>query len=204
VTAAIRRSASLAVLVLGLVLGVGRAHAEPSSDDAKASARQVLIALRILAYDKTLAERHTGDAVTIVVVSSASQDGRAERAWWAAGFVLLPKVKVSGRPVRVVTLEFDTEAKFATAIAPHAPVAIFVTSELDAELEAIVRVARTRKAVTLARYERAMRAGIAVGLIAGQERDEILINIESTRASGARFGAGLLQLARLVDGRHSD
>jgi hypothetical protein len=182
-------SARIAMLVVLALVGVARAEPTP---EAKATARQVLIALRVLSYDKTLAERHAGDTVTIAVVSSRSAEGRAERDRWAAGFALLPKVRVTGRPVRVITLDVDQ-------LAQQTPAAIIVTSELDGELAAVVRFARTRQLLTFSRREPAVRAGIAVGLIEGKERDEIVINLESARASGTRFGAGLLQLARLVE-----
>jgi hypothetical protein len=45
-----------------------------------------------------------------------------------------------------------------------------------------------------------VRAGVAVGLVVSEDGNEIVINREAARAEGAKLGAGLLQLARLVDG----
>jgi lysophospholipid acyltransferase (LPLAT)-like uncharacterized protein len=47
--------------------------------------------------------------------------------------------------------------------------------------------------------ERDVRAGLAVGLAETEDGDEIVINLEGARAEGAKFSAGLLELARLVD-----
>jgi hypothetical protein len=176
-----------------LAVGGGIARAEPSEAEASASARKVLIALRILAYDKTLAERSPADPITIAVA------GRRERALWLAGFARLPKVKVGGRAIRVIALDFESEKQFAAAIATHAPAALIVGSDIEANLAAIKRVTRARRTLTMTTQESAVRSGLAVGLIPGRERDEIVINIDAARAEGVRFGAGLLQLARIVD-----
>ena len=39
----------------------------------------------------------------------------------------------------------------------------------------------------------------SVAIVEAKDRDQIVINIEASRAEHVRFGAGLLQLARLVE-----
>lgn len=187
--------ASLCIVVL---LGT-RALAAPSEAEAAASARWVLIALRVLAYDKTIATRKPGDTVTIGLVAGPKPEGQKERERWQAGFSKLPRVKVGGRPVRIVLVDYKAET-FDAAIVKHAPAAVIVSSDLVGELPAIRKITRARDVLTLTQREQAVRDGFAVGLVAGQERAEIIINIEAAREEGVRFGAGLLQLARLIDG----
>ena len=189
-----------AIVMLVLLLA-GRAAAEPSVAEAKDAARQVLIALRVLAYDKTLVERHRGEVVTVAVVAAATDASRAERARWQAGFALLPKVRVGGRAVRVVAIDYGSRRAFEAALARHAPAAVIVAAGREASIDDVRDVARARKVLTIARSEAAVRAGLAVAIVPGRERDEILINIEASRQEGARFGAGLLQLAKLVEER---
>jgi len=185
------------IAVAVLLFAITRpAHAEPT--EARASARQVLIMLRILAYDKTLAERRPGDVVTIAVVSGTSAAGRAERERWRAGFALVPKVKVGGRSVRVVTFDYGSRSAFEAAVAKHVPAAIIVTRDLEAPLPDIRAVTRTNRALSIG-SERALRAGLSVAIVPRDERDEIMINLEASRAEGVRFAAGLLQLAKLVE-----
>jgi hypothetical protein len=187
-----------ATIALLCLLATASAHAEPTDAEAKASARQVLIALRILAYDKALAERRPGDTVTIIIVSGGSVAGRAERERWQAGFALVPKVKVGGRSVRVVALDYGSREAFDAALAKHAPAAVIVAHDLEGRLSDIRAVVRARRCLSIG-GERALRAGLSVAVVPGHERDEILINLEASRAEGVRFAAGLLQLAKIVE-----
>ncbi len=183
------------IAIAVLLLLASAAHAEPTDAEAKASARQVLIALRILSYDKALADRTEGP-VTIAVVSGAT--ARDERDRWQAGFSRVPKVKVGGRSVRFVAIDYTTRKAFGEALHKHAAYAVIVTSDLDAKVGEIRTETRARRTISFG-SERALRSGLSVASVPRQERDEILINLEASRAEGARFGAGLLQLAKIVE-----
>jgi hypothetical protein len=185
-------------IACALMLATTVAHAEPTDAEATAAARRVLMALRVLAYDKTLANRRPGETITIAVVSPATSLGRAERTRWLAGFALLPKVKVGGRALRVVAFDVGGDKAFDALVVQHGPAALIVASDLGRALTTVINVARTRDVLSISTNENDVRAGLAVGLIAGRRRDEIVINLESSRAEGVRFGAGLLQLARLT------
>jgi hypothetical protein len=194
-----------ALLLLGALVGAllepRPTRAEAPEGEARAFARLGLIALRVLAYDRNLAQRATGAEVSIVVVSGATVEARRERALWVAGFALMPKLKVGGRAVRVHAVEFESEQVLDELAAMHRPAAVIALTDLDAELGAVQRVARARKTLTFTRRARAVRGGLTVGLVTGDgEKDEIVINLEAARAEGVRFDAGLLQLARLVEG----
>lgn len=186
-----------AAIALICVLAFAPAHAEPTEVEAKAAARQVLITLRILAYDKALAERRPGDVVTIAIVSGTSAAGRAERERWQVGFALVPKVKVGGRAVRVVAFDYGSREAFDAALARHAPAAVILAHDLEAFAD-IRRITRARRILSISN-ERALRAGLSVAVVPRQERDEILINLEASRAEGVRFAAGLLQLAKIIE-----
>lgn len=170
-----------------------------SEAEAMDSARRVLIAMRVLAYDKALVERNPGPTVTIVILSTSSVESRSERELWQDGFALVPKIKVGGRPVRVVPLDFGSQKAFEAALAKLAPAAVIVGSDLTSELDAVEKVTRGRRVLTISRREDAVRGGLGMALVAGEQRDEIVINLEATRSEGVRFGAGLLQLARIVE-----
>ncbi len=187
-----------AVIALLCLLATATAHAEPTEAEAQSSARRVLIALRILAYDKALADRHPGGTVTIAIVSGPSEGGRAERERWQAGFALVPRVKVGGRALKIVAFDYGTRKTFASALAKHAPAAVIVTGDLDGAISDIRVVTRAQKTLSIS-TEHALHAGLSVAIVERQERDEILINLEASRAEGARFAAGLLQLAKLVE-----
>jgi hypothetical protein len=186
-----------ALLVLAAALGIVRA--DDGDDDETAAARRALIVLRLLAYDRSLATRAPGIEVVVFVVAGADQRSRAEREVWEAGFALLPKVKVGGRPVRAVPIDYrDAETLDALAARKH-PAAMIVTEGMSGEASALRQVARARQVLAVTLREAEVRDGYAIGLIAGAKRDEIVVNMEAARTQGARFGAGLLQLARILD-----
>jgi YfiR/HmsC-like len=194
----VTRHARLGLALLVLVLALRTARADTADDDATA-ARRALIALRILAYDKALDSRAPGSEVVIFIVAGADEPGRAERDQWQAGFALLPKVKAGGRPVRAVAVDYhDAQTLDALAARMH-PAAMIVADGLAGAAAALREVARVRHVITMSRRERDIRDGYAVGLIAGDKRDEIVVNLEAARGEGAQFDAGFLQLARMVD-----
>jgi hypothetical protein len=195
-----RRWLGLGAALLVLAIAVRSARADEGESDETASARRALIVLRILAYDKELGARAPGDELVVFVVAGPNPASRIERERWQAGFALLPKVKAGGRPVRALPVDYRDAAAFDALVALHHPAAMIVTEGLGFAASALQRVARARHVVAVSTRESEVRGGFAIGLVAGDSRDEIVINLEAAREQGARFGAGLLQLARIVEG----
>ena len=52
--------------------------------------------------------------------------------------------------------------------------------------------------MTFTTRESEVEAGFSVGLVAGERRDVIAINLEAARAEGVQFEAGLLKIARRI------
>jgi hypothetical protein len=192
-------SARIAAIAAVLCVLGRLAYAGPSEAEAKAAGRQALIALRILAYDKQLAERSPGAQVTIALVSSATSEGREARTRFEAGFALMPKVKVGGRAIRIVSFDAANDKTMNAAFAAKAPSVVLAVDDLGDKTRAVITAARARHVMTISLREIDVSLGFSVGLVAARERDQIVINLEASRAEGVRFGAGLLQLARLVD-----
>lgn len=187
-----------AIVVLLLLARI--AYAGPTEQEAKAAGRQALIALRVLAYDKQLAERSPGSSITVALVSSPTTEGRAMRARFEAGFAMMPKAKVGGRGVRVVSFDAGAEKVVTAALVAHAPSVVLVVDRLDERLAPLKVVTRARDVLTISLREKDVSDGLSVGIVAARDRDQIVINLDASRAEGVRFGAGLLQLARLVEG----
>jgi hypothetical protein len=197
---------ALAALVGGLlaVAAVGRptavARAAPNDEASEAlalAARRALVIVRVLAYDKGLAARVHDEALTIVVVTRGKPADDPDG--WLAAFRQLPKVRAGGHPIHVVGLALDAAARFAPALAQLHPAAVIAPPGLGTAVAAVRAASRAATALTFTVDEADVRRGLAVGIVAGAERDEIVVNLEAARAEGARLGAGLLQLARLVD-----
>jgi YfiR/HmsC-like len=191
--------ARIAASFVTLCMLAGLAFAQPTDAEAKTAGRQLLIALRILAYDKQLAERSPGASVTIALVSSATPEGRAARVRFEAGFGLMPKAKVGGRPLRLVSIDAGNDKSITAALVAKNPSVVIVVDDLGDKLLPLRAAARARDVLTMSLRESDVTRGLSVGLVAARERDQIVINLEASRAEGVKFGAGLLQLARLVN-----
>ena len=190
----------LALAITLALLGAPAAHADAPDAQAVATARHLLIALRVLSYDKRLADRSPGPAVTIALVYSPTDAGRQQRADLEAGFALIPKVKVGGRTVKVVAIEAATDKALTRSLVAAAPTAVIVADDLGERMPSLRAATRTASALSFSWRETDIASGISVGIVAGREHDQIVINLDASRAEGVRFGAGLLQLARIVDG----
>lgn len=178
----------------------GTASAKPADAEIESAARQMLIAVRVLSYDRSLADRARDPMVTIALVSSATTEGRAERARFIAAFALMPKLKVGGKPVRVVGVDAAARTTLESSLATRSPSLVIVVDNLGDQLPAVIQIARARSILSISVREGDVARGIAVGVVPGAEHSDIVINVEEARSEGVRFGAGLLQLARLVDG----
>lgn len=191
--------ARVTVIVIALCMVAGVAHAAPSEAEANVAGRQLLIALRILSYDKQLAERSPGTTITVALVSSPTTAGRALRQRFEAGFALMPKAKVGGRALRLVSFDAGNTKAITAALTAKAPSVVIVVDDLGDRLAPLKTGARARRVLTMSLRESDVTNGVSVGIVAGREREQIVINVEASRAEGVKFGAGLLQLARLVE-----
>ena len=68
----------------------------------------------------------------------------------------------------------------------------------DIALADLAAVTRARKVLTMSTREVDVVKGLAIGVVPGASRDEIVINVGAATAEGVKFDAGLMQLARKV------
>ena len=190
---AARGTLVFAVSALMLVLTSRRADAD--TDDE----RRALVVLRILAYDRNLGKR-AGDTVTIVVAAPATADGDAERARWLRAFESLGKIKVDGRRLVIAGHRVADAKKLDRELADAKAAAVLLCDGAIAIAD-LTPITRARKTLSIATREADVHAGVAVGVIRGTKRDEIVVNIAGATAEGVKFDAGLLQLARKVEGQ---
>jgi hypothetical protein len=190
---ATRRVAAFVAFVL--MVGLGNAASADAADD-----RRALVMLRVLAYDNRLGDR-AGDEIRIVIVYPAGDGGAAERARWTAAFASARKLKVDGRPVVVSAHRFETASALGSALHELHAVALFACDGLAKAIAVgdLATVTRANKVLSFSTREREVVKGLAVGIVPGSERDEIVVNVRAAAAEGAKFDAGLLQLARSVE-----
>ncbi|MEO7734914.1 MAG: YfiR/HmsC family protein [Kofleriaceae bacterium] len=156
--------------------------------------------LRALAYDNHL-ERRIGDEVRIVIVYPVGDDGAAESRRWTQAFANVRKLKVGGRPVVVTAHKFET-AKLLGHTLHEMRAAALVSCDGLARAIAVpdlAAVTRANSVLSFSTRESDVVKGLAVGIIPGTPRDEIVVNVDAATAEGVKFDAGLLQLARKVE-----
>ena len=186
-----------AIVCAAIVFAIGLAR--PARADATDD-RRALVMLRVLAYDNHLRER-TGDEVRIVIVYPAGERGAADSARWTAAFANARKLKVDGRPIVVALHRFDTAKLLGEALGDQRTAAVIACDGLIkaiaiAELTALTRA---HKALSFSTRETEVVGGIAIGVVRGADRDELVVNLSAATAEGVKFDAGLLQLARTVE-----
>jgi hypothetical protein len=186
------RRAFAITLVIACALGTATPAAADVADD-----RRALVMLRVLAYDKQLSQR-VGDEVRVVVAYSGDDAGMAEGARWTSAFTKASKIKVNGRPVVVVPQRVDSAEGLARALERSA--ALIACDGLTRALAigAIAKLTRGRHVLSISTRESDVAAGLAVAIVPGKQRDEIVVNLGAAQAEGVKFDAGLLQLAREV------
>jgi hypothetical protein len=184
----------LALVAFALAAVPATARADATDD------RRALVMLRVLAYDKHLGARAGGD-IRILIVHPDGDTGAAERARWTSAFTNARKLKVDGRSVVVSAHRFESATTLDRALATETA-AVIVCDGLTAKLpvDQLAAVTRARHALSFTTREADVAKGLAVGLVPGKERDEIVVNVRAAAAEGVKFGAGLLQLARTVEG----
>jgi hypothetical protein len=189
----VRRIAAFAAFVL--MVGLGHAASADAADD-----RRALVMLRVLAYDNHLAER-AGDEVRIVIVYPPGDAGAAERARWVAAFASARKLKLDGRPVVVTAHRFESASALGKALHDLHAVALLACDGLARAIAVgdLAAVTRANKVLSFSTREREVVKGLAVGVVPGSSRDEIVVNVRAAAAEGVKFDAGLLQLARSVE-----
>jgi hypothetical protein len=185
-----RRRALATTLVIACVLTTRAPVAADVTDD-----RRALVMLRVLAYDKQLAQR-VGDEVRIVVAYTGDEDGLAEGARWTGAFAKATKLTVNGRPVVVVGHRVDSAEGLARVLDRSAAVLACDGVTRTLALGTLAKLTRGHHVLSMSTRESDVAAGLSVAIVSGKQRDEIVVNAGAAQAEGVKFDAGLLQLAR--------
>jgi hypothetical protein len=134
----------------------------------------------------------------VVVAYSTDDAGMAEGARWTAAFAKASKIKVNGRPVVVVAQRVDSAEGLARALERSAALVACDGLTRALAVGTIAKLTRGRHVLSISTRESDVAAGLAVAIVPGKQRDEIVVNLGAAQAEGVKFDAGLLQLAREV------
>lgn len=168
-------------------------HAAADAGDAK----RATILVKAISFDLDLEDR-VGDALVVAVVykpgDAASQSVAAS---WARAFSQLGGLRVKKAPVRAIEVPFDAAA-IDEVVQKQGVDVLLAADGLDAELEAIARIAQPRKLITVGAKRAYVERGLVLGVFLEDEKPRIVVNLTAARAGGFRFSSAMLRLATLV------
>ena len=179
-------------ITLVIVCSIATPSAADPTDD-----RRALVMLRVLAYDKQLAQR-IGDEVRVIVAYPADEAGAAEGMRWATAFAKASKLKVNGRSVSVIAYKVESLEALGRVLERSAAVVACDGLARKIGTATFTRLTRARRVLSISTYEADVAGGLSVAVVPGKQRDEIVVNLRAAQAEGVKFDAGLLQLAREV------
>ncbi len=186
----IARRALLLLVGLGLL-----AAASARADDIPADKR-ALIMLRVLAYDRNLAER-AGEVITIAVVYRIGDVASEKLAGDLVAAIGAAERSVGGRPVRATAMKFSVET-LERDLGRASATAVYVCPGLSGEVGRIAATTRKGSILSFAQEEESVKQGLSIGLLRRGDRVAIMVNLEAARAESASLAAELLRLAEVV------
>jgi hypothetical protein len=160
--------------------------------------RQVLILTRALAYDGNLKTRAGEDLLIAVLGRNGNASSEEVASAMSKAFKSLGNVKVQGLAVRATLLPYTNVTALNTAIESQGIDALYVCPGLEADLPAIIDLARKRQIITLGSREDHVKRGLSLGVFAVDAKPTIVVNLAAAKAEGAAFGSDLLRLAKVI------
>jgi hypothetical protein len=163
-----------------------------------AADRQVLILTRALAYDGNLKNR-AGPELVIAVLGKAG-NGPSEQAAesMTKAFKALGSVKVQGLPLKATHIGYSGPTSLTNAIEAQGIDVLYLSSGLDAELPALLELAREKQVITMGGKEEYIGKGASLGVFTIDAKPTIYVNLTASKREGAAFGSDLLRLAKVI------
>ncbi len=172
--------------------------ASATSADVPA-ANQAMLVLRILSYDRNVADR-SGKEVTIGVLAKAgSSESETMQASIASALAdAASHTTVSGLPVKVVKLTWAGAAKLESDLAGSRASALYVGPELGDAVPPLSRISQKRRILTFSEGDGYVNGGVSIALVRRDNRVAIVVNLPDARAEGADLDSALLRIAEVV------
>jgi hypothetical protein len=192
---------AVAGLITALLLG-GAAALAPrvlaAQEVAVPVAVQIPILVKVLNFDRNLAERAGGQLVVGVLFQSRYRTSAnvANEVCQALG--VLPPGALGAMELSCVAIDLDATSALDSALKRNRVQVLYVSPLRAVALGDVTAVSRAAGITTLTGVPRYVETGLAIGLDMKGERPEIVINLAASRAEGADLTAHLLKLARVV------
>lgn len=160
---------------------------------------QMAILLRVLEFDRDLADR-VGDELVIGIAyqrrNRTSLNARDAILGMSRG-----EPSVMGIRVKYVTIAISSDGSFGDSLRVNQVDVLYIPPLRSVRLEEIIAATAEHGVLTWTGVVEYIGEGVAVGVGAKGERPEIVINLDVAKAAGVQFSSQLLKLARLVDSK---
>jgi hypothetical protein len=188
-----------ALLGAALLLGIG---VEVRAAEMLVPAEtQVPLLLKILTYDRNLAQKSGSELVVGVIFNSSNRasSGAADKVGTALYGMTGRTVK--GRPLRWFAVEYTNVNDLESAVRSKGIGVFYLAPGNDVHVPDILALCRRLGVTSMTGVPEYVREGVSVGVGYAQDRPQILINLSSARAERSDFDASLLRIATIVGAR---
>ncbi|HUQ14496.1 MAG TPA: YfiR family protein [Gemmatimonadales bacterium] len=159
---------------------------------------QIPILVKILNFDRNLADRAGGRLVVGVLFQSHYRTSANVAHEVCRTLQELPAGALGAMELSCVAIDLDATSALDSALERKQVQVLYVSPLRAVPLGDVTAVSRSAGITTLTGVPRYVETGLAIGLDMKGERPEIVINLAASRAEGADLTAHLLKLARVV------
>lgn len=174
---------------------------------AKSSAveNQIRIILRVLAYDQYLStrihQRGTGKLTIGVVYQMGNSDSQARAVDFLAALKdESQRTRIDQHTFEAVSIGFKDAADVKTQVVGASVSVMIICQGLLDKISDLSRLSQEEKILSFTTSREYVDRGISVGLVPGQGKSQIFVNLKSARAEGAHFDARFLRLTTVING----
>ncbi|MFO0579256.1 MAG: YfiR/HmsC family protein [Polyangia bacterium] len=190
-----RRRWLLAAALVGPLLAARSLRAEEIEEVNPDLAAQLF--LKILCYDRNLPVRSSGRLVLAILYRPGHPESERIRASVQAAFQSrASKFPVQGRTVSVIAIAFDAKLLLKQLQSAGATL-LYVTPGLDDPTGAVGAAAQALQAPTLTGRRSLLDGGLALAVVAMDDKPGIVINLPVARSLGMDLDPNLLRVAEV-------
>jgi hypothetical protein len=162
--------------------------------------QQALLAVRVLAYDRNLHKRVGARAANVVILFQEGNQTSESLSIDMTGALedISATSTIDGLALKVTALAYNGAAELDAKLAALHPAAVYVCPGLGDAIAAITATAHRRAVLTMTNTGQYIKAGLSIGLLHGEDRPVLIINLPATKAEGADLDAALLRLANVI------
>lgn len=160
---------------------------------------QAKLLVRVLPYDKTLAERTKSMRVGVLYAPGNADSEAAATALVAQIGKVAPGKRIQGEALEAVKVPFGGKGDLESRHKQDPFAAFVLTAGLGPQTAQVVQVARGHGILTIGTVRQNVKAGAAVALVAEGDNPKIVVNLTASQASGAAFSSAFLSLAEIMN-----